>query len=76
MAKENGPLMSDFLVTTSIYEGFSSQPCLMKPEGNRDIVEMSAETDSPSLGWLILSNLPATTEQSSFDLHLSFVPRR
>ena len=28
-----GPFMDDFPIETSIYRGFSSQPCLMKPEG-------------------------------------------
>ena len=32
---ENGPLISDFPNKTSIHKGFSSQPCLMKPEGTR-----------------------------------------
>ena len=31
---EHGQFIGDFPIETSIHEGFSSQPCLMKPEGN------------------------------------------
>ena len=36
MKIENGPFVDDVLIKTSIYRGFSSQPCWMKPEGMQD----------------------------------------
>ena len=34
MAMENGPFIGDYPMNTSMHRGFSSQPCLMKPEGS------------------------------------------
>ena len=54
MAIENGPFVGDFPNKTSIHRVFSSQPCLMTPEGlSLNPLSCHAVSHGSGLNWRI-----------------------